>query len=325
MGHKKLAILLAVGLLLVLASVAIMRVATSSTDLTAFGKEHRSAFLLYAHLSNRVLWIQNGAGHPIGSEQKAPHHHAYPTISSDGNLVAFVRSSMEASGEEIVLHNMESNKESVLLKWPGAIWATAWSPTRPVVAFVADVPAATRQQSLFALDTLTRQVTDLATNVKWVSDYSSPSWSPNGSFLAFEARFTAQVSGVETHSVMVVDLSTKSVTKVADGWFPAWSPNNKDLSYISTDGRKCYQITLESSEKRVLFSYRNLDAQTIIGPVVWAPSGNGVIFNTTSGIEGDGRDSFYVDLASGKQSRLRHDSRFEVVGWFSQGNKQAAL
>jgi Tol biopolymer transport system component len=149
--------------------------------------------------------------------------------------------------------------------------------------------------------------------VRWVSVYSSPSWSPNGDRIAFEEYSRTQEG--DLHKVKIVALGDRSITTIADGWFPSWSPNGNEVAFITTNGSRCYEVDLRSHERRLIWwSFRTLLADDIIGPALWAPADYGVFLNVTSGIKGDMRDGYYVDIASGKTRRISYDPDFEVVG-----------
>jgi Tol biopolymer transport system component len=114
---------------------------------------------------------------------------------------------------------------------------------------------------------------------------------------------------------MILDVITKSIASIADGWFPSWSPDENKLAYITFNGGRCYEVDLRSNRRRLMWwSFRTLLADDILGPAVWDPAGGGALFNVTTGMKGDGRD-VYVNLATGRAHRKSYYPAFEVVGW----------
>lgn len=104
---------------------------------------------------------------------------------------------------------------------------------------------------------------------------------------------------------MVVDVATKSTTSIAEGWFPSWSPDGRKIAYITLNGSKCYEVDLPKDRRRLMWwSLRTLLGDDLVGPAVWSPSGEGALFNVTSGMNGDSRDAYYVDFVSGRARRV---------------------
>jgi len=294
------------------AALGIFKLVSGDMELADNG---RFRLLLYAELSNRILVVEGNANQPIDTRVagRSLGHHAYPAFAPDGTAVAFVRPSGAAGAEDIVLRKWSKHEESLLLSWPGSVWSLSFSPGGSHLAFVADRSGPTRNTSLYLCDLATRDVENVTPEVRWVSVYSSPSWSPNGDRIAFEEYSRTQEG--DLHKVKIVALGDRSITTIADGWFPSWSPNGNEVAFITTNGSRCYEVDLRSHERRLIWwSFRTLLADDIIGPALWAPADYGVFLNVTSGIKGDMRDGYYVDIASGKTRRISYDPDFEVVG-----------
>jgi len=297
-----------------------------STTLTSFSRGRQDSFLLYAHLSNRILVVERGVVRSVDTSMgnKYLYHHAEPAVSPSGRAIVFVRPSRTPRNEDIVLCESPKNEERLLLSWPGNVWSIAWSPGGSRLAFVADKSSGSgRPASLYLFVLANGQVDDLTPGIRWVSDYSSPSWSPAQDRIAFEQRYSSREG--DSHNVMVVDVATRSADTVAEGWFPSWSPDGNKLAYITPNGSRCYEVNLRNNQRRLLWwSLRTLFADNILGPAVWAPSGEGALLNVTSGMKGDSREGYYVDFASGKTRRVWYDSAFEVVGWVGHGSQDMA-
>jgi hypothetical protein len=281
--------------------------------------EKGSGFLLYAPLSDRIIVVQGQGQVPIlDSDSRAiVPHRAHPAASKDGSLIAIIRTAVKPHVEKIILYRLETKEESTIVNWPGAIWGVALSSDSKMLAFIADNPSSERHQSLYVLDLSKQEVTELTPDVEWVSNYSVPVWSPDARRIGFETRYTTS-DGVEKRTVALVDLQTRVVSTVDEGFSPAWGILSNEISYLSPDGVRCYQVVLANNTKRLLFSHGSFLGQSMIGPRLYAPVGKGMLFNTTSGLKGDGRKTFYVDFESGKKVQFKHEEAFEVVGWWTR-------
>jgi Tol biopolymer transport system component len=318
---KRIVCLLA-GLALAAVAFWIVLFTVPSTTLTEMSKGGQWSFLLYAHLSNRILIVDHGAVRSVdtGMGNHYLGHYAYPAVSPDGGVVAFVRGLSGSHAEEIVLFDATHGRTSGLLEWPAAVSSIAWSPKGQQLAFVADKKTGSYPgTSLFLVDILSRKVEDLTPEARWVWVTSRPSWSPQGERIAFETRL--ETPDGETQKIMIVDLITKSPIEVADGWFPSWVPEGNKLAYITSNGTRCYEVDLRTNQRRLMWWSLRTIGGGLAGPPVWNPSGGGAMFAVGAGIDGDSRDTYYLDFASGRSRRVTHDHAFEVVGWWKSGGQ----
>ena len=126
--------------------LGILILAPGATEMVEFARNKRSMFLLYAHLSNRIRLV--GQGETVSIDPDGPDrylsHHAHPTLSPDGNALAFVRQAPDHGSEELLVYDRATHKEKVVLTWPGSIWSLSWSPKSSLLAMVADKSGSSR-------------------------------------------------------------------------------------------------------------------------------------------------------------------------------------
>lgn len=296
-------------------AAAILCVRAQQTGFVKWSKENGDyAFLCYAHLSNRLQYVRSGNAEEIkiGSAGSLTHH-ADPALSPSGDQIAFVRPGPQDKREEIVTYNLQTHAMQTLTTWRGSVWGLAWSPTRSEIALVADRPLEDTS-SLFVIDTSTHKVEDLTSQVKWVATHSRPSWSRSGDQIAVQQMFTTSENSDE-YSILVVERDTRAARRIAEGRFPAWLPNADRLAYVSVDGKRCYTVAPTGDDQNLLFTFKDIQGQEILGAVVWSPAADKLLFNTTTGLEGDGRAIHLYDVRSGHTQDLGFDRSFEVLAW----------
>ena len=306
------------GIAVGLAGSATLLVRSASRTLSVASlAERQASLLMYAPLSNRLQLVEWGAVRTLDTNSTGHrlNHHAYPALSPSGHSLAYVRPSSTSGGEDIVLYRCTERQERVLLTWPGEVWSLAWGPKGSILAFTADRGDSSRRNTSLYLTHLDgARPENLTPGIEWVSTYSQPAWSPSEDRIAFE-KYSRTPEG-DVHRVMIVDVASKSTATVADGWFPSWSPDGAKIAYVTVNGSRCYEVDLRTNRCRLLWwSTRTLLFDDIIGPPVWSPSGQGAMFNVTSGMKGDSRSVYYVDFKSGDTRRVVYDPDFAVVGW----------
>jgi len=314
--HRK-RYLLAAGIVLAGSGLAFWGYGGCSIELTQLAAG-RATLLLYAHLSNRVLVVERGRVDSISTDRMGPSlgHHADPALSPDGTMVSFVRRARSQRGEEIILYNRATATESLLLERSGSVYSLAWSPRGGQMAFVADKGAERAGgRGLFVVDLRDRQVQDIVPQSSEVAPFSRPAWSPDGLSIAFEERPNS-ADGGDHPRIVRIDVASRSLTAIGDGWFPSWSPDGTRIAYVDRGGARCLQADPSGHHHSVLWwSLRTLLLDDIIAPPVWSPAGQDLVISVTSGVSGDGRITYRLNLASDKTCRLQHDPAFAVVAW----------
>lgn len=130
-------------------------------------------------------------------------------------------------------------------------------------------------------------------------DDREPAWSHDGTRVAFSSDRGSSISagqadaGSGNYNLWVLDLATGRLTQVttdrADDFMPTWSPDDRELAFISTraGGQTIWAIDLATrAERRVSADGVRADAPS------WGPGGH-IVYHSTSGngsqLEVDGR------------------------------------
>jgi len=156
---------------------------------------------------------------------------------------------------------------------PGNRWITipwlAWSPAGDRIAYVVRKE---KSKSIVLQNVLTRKI-EHRIDLKTVDEPESPSFSPDGTRLAFSASQDGYTD------IFVLDLATEQVTNVTKddiaNYGPTFAPDGKSIVYLGrvSGNEKLFTVDLATSRKTQLTfgthddaAARFLDADTIIFP-----------------------------------------------------------
>jgi TolB protein len=152
-----------------------------------------------------------------------------PAWSPDGQKIAFC-SSMSGN-PEIYISDPNGMHLQRLTFSSSVNISPAWNPkTGNEIAFVSDRSGAPQVYIMSADGTNLRRMT----TAKEGGDASSPSWSPNGLFMAFHWR----VSETGTYDIYVMEIASGHIIQLTHdagrNEHPTWSPDGRHLAFEST-------------------------------------------------------------------------------------------
>jgi TolB protein len=187
-----------------------------------------------------------------------------PAWSSDGSHLAF--SSSRSGDPEIYVCDQNGNNLKRLTAYHGPDVSPVWNPKTN--AQIAWVSGRTGLPQIYIMDTD-------GTNVQRVTGEGyavSPSWSPNGQFLAFAWVRHYGPGAPGASDIYIMDVASRQWVQLThDGGrndFPSWSPDGRHIVYQSTrrsgeqiwsmlaDGSQQTQLTFSGSNSQPNWSWK---------------------------------------------------------------------
>jgi TolB protein len=176
---------------------------------------------MYSLLLNRMVNFNSPGGTTIS-----------PAWSSDGSKLAF--SSARDGDSEIYTTNADGGSLHRVTAFHGPDVSPVWNPkTNSQIAWVS---GRTGLPQIYIMD-------GDGANVQRMTDggyATSPSWSPNGQFLAFAWNRKYGPGAPGGQDIYIMDIASKRWTQLTHesghNDFPSWSPDGRHLVFQREDG-----------------------------------------------------------------------------------------
>jgi dipeptidyl aminopeptidase/acylaminoacyl peptidase len=222
------------------------------------------------------IWMTSWDGTQTVRLTATPERETTPRWSPDGRYLAFLSGREEGHGSQVWLLDRRGGEAQRLTTIKGGVDAFAWSPDakrlvlvatvdldttakdttkkRPIVIdryrYKEDVSGylTTERSHLLLLDVAAKRVDTLTTGT---ADDGAPSWSPDGTRIAF-VRTTPPEPGTGDQSDVYVVEARRGAEPRALTAFPgpddgplAWSPDGAWVAFFRTDDPKYYAYQLQ--------------------------------------------------------------------------------
>lgn len=227
-----------------------------------------------------------GVNRPVRALIRAPGDDSFPILSLDRRTIIYVHT--ESGSRELRVAAADGSGDRALFEsvpdvCAGRITRPAWNPTDTTVLAVPCI-SADREYGLYLtyVDGALIRPVDLG-GLK-VGD---PTWSPDGSKLAFWA---APVNPRDGGAIYVANGDGSEAKKVSDGVAgqdadPAWSPDSSTLVFrrkVSDTVMNLYTVPGDGSAKpTVLVAGKGMKSDPS-----WSPNGERIAFNNTAAYRG---------------------------------------
>jgi TolB protein len=271
----------------------------------ALAQESRIAFVS-DRVGNPDIYVFDSDGSDLRRLTTHPGIDRAPAWSPDGQQLAFISDRLGSAG--IFLMNVQSGEVTLLLE-PPPPWQSlsssrmSWSPSGGHLAYTI---TETKEREIFV------EVLSLRTGTTdRLQRGMAPSWSPDGSRLAFNKGQIPQIVAMPFGGGEVALLLRKPEGLFSVDLLPAWSPDGASILFTSTRG------TTENDmrEKRINYDVyaqgidedhgvRLTDSPGQDHAWGWSPDGTQFVFTTNR----DGNTEVYVgDTQGGEPRNLTRD------------------
>ncbi len=210
------------------------------------------------------------------------------STSGDGGLIAV--SSDQDGDWDIVVVELDRGIALPLSVNRAFDWGPKWSPDGSRLAFTSDFVSGEIEQVFIIEEGSTRTISQEITGHQEIvlmaadgsdvervtnspSTDSSPSWSPDGTKLAFTSDRGGNLD------VYVMDVDGSNVVQLTDhpgtDWSPSWSPDGTKLAFASDRGGNSdvYVMDVDGSNVVQLTDHPGTDSEP-----VWSPDGTRLAF-----------------------------------------------
>lgn len=311
--------------------------------------------------SDTDVWMTSWDGGQTIRLTSTPESESAPRWSPDGRWLAFVSGRQEGKGGQIWLLDRRGGEAQRISTIKGGMNDYAWSPDSKRLVLVLDVETdsmarrdtaehktpkpivinrynfkqditgylGSKRTHLALFDVASRKVDTLTSTL---ADDDSPSWSPDGSRIAFVRELPPEPGNEKDADIYVVDAragaTPKQLTDFAgpDGGRPSWSPDGRWIAFTRGDEPRfsAYQLnklTVVPSDGSAPARVVTATLDRPVSSIRFTADGRAVLAT----IADDLADPLVrITIADGSVSRLL-DGRFSVSGFSALPDGKVAV
>jgi hypothetical protein len=256
-----------------------------------------------------------------------------PSMSADGHLIASARLAADTSPASRARQRLIVTTYSTTdQKWADykdlAVFdgSVSISPDGNKLACITRRVAGAPSH-LTILDVRTRTVTAEPKS----SDNAGPdlSWSPDGRQIAFDRETERSADGKAIPSlraIYVLNIGTGTVSKLADGMSPSWSPSGEWIAFYNyspgrddvkggryaTNANRVSVVRPDGTDQKVLLTLHRDDSLKVAP--VWSPDAKAVLLNKVRDEDKSTMDIYLLALATQKLTKKFEDAP-PVYAW----------
>lgn len=228
-----------------------------------------------------------------------------PAFSPDGTKIAFIGSSSDFSNFDIYVVNSDGTNRVQLTQTADSESHPAWSPDGTRLTFSRNSQATgtgSSSENYRSHIYVMNADGSGAVKIADVGNDSAPSWSPDGTHIAFSS-FANDGSSSRIYTVQPDGTQLTAITPGGFSTAPSWSPNSQLLTFSSYDGNTgYYQVALLSASdiNGTPTILTNGSSQGAFNPV-FKSDGNSLVFQASP----DNDPEIYsIDLNGANLQRL---------------------
>jgi dipeptidyl aminopeptidase/acylaminoacyl peptidase len=310
------------------------------------------------HERRSHVWLVPASGGAARQLTTGERGESQPQWAPDGARISFVAARGSGTGDDapraqIWLLPVDGGEATVLTNARGGVTAYAWSPDGRQIAYLTpdtvsrdeearvrrrDDPAVYednfRLNHVWVIDVATRAARKVTSGAYTVR--GAPSWSPDGTRLAFDASPTPMIRD-QRRDAYVVDIASAVVTPITTTTdvqsTPRFSPDGRTLAFTilphewkaNADGIMPRtlgneQLVTYDLASRSLTNHAQRTFDMEVGQPQWMPDGRAIWFLSTDRVY---RSVFRYDISSKRYEQLTRESLVGGVSMNRDGSRVA--